>query len=94
MRKTLARATTAIITLALAACDATTVTATNSVTGEDVTVRLSEVTITLSDTRRVPCIILDYGSKSQSMSCDWSHVDGSDNLSTPRRRASRLVPAR
>ena len=80
MRKPLALATTAIITLALAACDTTTVTATNSVTGEDVTVSLSEVTIILSDTRRVHCIILDRDATGQAMSCDWSHVDGADNL--------------
>ena len=79
MRKTLALATTAIIALALAACDAPTVTATDSVTGEDVTVRLSEVTITLSDTRRVHCVIIDPDTTAQAMSCDWSHVDGSDN---------------
>ena len=80
MRKTLALAVAVIVTLALAACDTTTVTATNSVTGEDVTVRLSEVTITLSDTRRVHCIILDRDTTAQAMSCDWSHVDGADNL--------------
>lgn len=79
MRKTLALATTAIITLALTACGTTT-TAKDHVTGEDLTFNLNEVTITLSDTRRVPCIILDYGSKYQAMSCDWAHADGGDNL--------------
>lgn len=79
MRKTLALATTAIITLALTACGTTT-TAKDHVTGEDLNVNVSEVTITLSDTRRVYCIILNRDTNRQAMSCDWSHVDGSDNL--------------
>lgn len=65
------------VVLVLASCDTN---ATNYVTGESTHLNVSEVTITLSDTRRVPCIILDYGSKYQAMSCDWAHADGSDNL--------------
>ena len=78
-RITKSLAATAIITLALAACGTTT-TAKDHVTGEDLNVNVSEVTITLSDTRRVYCIILDRAMTGQAMSCDWSHVDGSDNL--------------
>ena len=79
MRKTLALAATAITLLALAACGTTT-TAKDHVTGEDLNVNVSEVTITLSDTRRVYCIILDRDMTGQAMSCDWAHADGSDNL--------------
>ena len=79
MRKTLTLAIVSIATLSLAACGTTT-TAKDHVTGEDLNVNVSEVTITLSDTRRVYCIILDRAMTGQAMSCDWSHVDGSDNL--------------
>ena len=78
--KRIAKALAAITAvLALASCGTTT-TAKDNVTGEDLTFNLNEVTITLSDTRRVPCIILDYGTRYQAMSCDWAHADGSDNL--------------
>lgn len=78
MRKTLALAAiTAVIALASCGTDTT---AKDHVTGEDLNVNVSEVTITLSDTRRVYCIILDRDTTGQAMSCDWSHVDGSDNL--------------
>ena len=79
MRKTLTLAIVSIATLSLAACGTTT-TAKDHVTGEDLNVNVSEVTITLSDTRRVYCIILDRAMTGQAMSCDWSHADGSDNL--------------
>lgn len=41
---------------------------------------LTETTYQLTDTRRVPCIILDYDTYAQAMSCDWAHADGGDNL--------------
>lgn len=70
-------AITAVV--ALASCD-TNATAADRVTGEELSLDVKEVTITLSDTRRVPCIILNYDRRSQAMSCDWAHADGSDNL--------------
>lgn len=37
-------------------------------------------TVTLPDTRRVTCVILDPGSNGQALSCDWVHADGSDRM--------------
>ena len=85
MRKTLALATTAIITLALAACG----TATQDNTGEDegnddivcaeVAANIYQCDVTMRDTRRVTCLVYD-GKLRAGMSCDWAHADGSDNL--------------
>ena len=85
MRKTLAFATTAIITLALAACG----TATQDNTGEDeanndivcaeVAANIYQCDVTMRDTRRVTCLVYD-GKLRAGMSCDWTHADGSDNL--------------
>ena len=85
MRKTLALATTAIITLALTACG----TATQGNTGEDegnddivcaeVAANIYQCDVTMQDTRRVTCLVYD-GKLRAGMDCDWSHVDGSDNL--------------
>lgn len=65
---------------ALAGCSGTEREAVDTLTGETTTLRVKEITITLSDTRRVPCIILSPGSRYQAMSCDWAHADGSDLL--------------
>ena len=74
MRKTLALAATAIITLALAACSGDSSESicedAGSGTGLDI------CTIILPDTRRVTCI----GDYKTGLSCDWDHVDGADNL--------------
>lgn len=85
MRKTLALAATAIITLALAACG----TATQDNTGEDeanddivcaeVAANIYQCDVTMRDTRRVTCLVYN-GMREAGMSCDWTHVDGSDNL--------------
>ena len=73
--------TSALLAIALlAGCSGTEREAVDTLTGETTTLRVKEVTITLSDTRRVPCIILSPGSKYQAMSCDWAHADGSDLL--------------
>ena len=73
--------TAVLLAIALfAGCSDTEREAVDTVTGETTTLKVKEVTITLSDTRRVPCIILNYGSKYQAMSCDWAHADGSDLL--------------
>ena len=48
-----------------------------AVAGADMTPEINwEGSITLEDTRQVHCIRFTDG----SMSCDWTHVDGSDNL--------------
>ena len=73
------------ITFALAACG----TATQDNTGEDegnddivcaeVAANIYQCDVTLRDTRRVTCLVYD-GKLRAGMSCDWAHVDGSDNL--------------
>ena len=83
MRKTLALATTAIILMALAACG--TAMQDNPGTSNAVCVDLGttgsgyhvyDCQATLRDTRRVNCVVV---SKS-GIDCDWTHMDGSDNL--------------
>lgn len=81
MRKTIALATTAIITLALAACgtamqDAEGTSSTDCVGLDD---GYESCTVTLPDTRRVQCLYRKVG-YSGGLECDWSHVDGADNL--------------
>lgn len=85
MRKPLALATTAIITLALAACG----TATQDNTGDNeanddivcatVASHIYQCDVTMRDTRRVTCLVYN-GIREAGMSCDWAHADGSDNL--------------
>lgn len=63
------------ITFALAACGPDD----GSVKGTDcieLDVNLDQCTVTLPDTRRVTCITHING----GVDCDWSHVDGADNL--------------
>ncbi|WP_288239920.1 hypothetical protein [uncultured Bifidobacterium sp.] len=73
--------TAALLAIApLAGCSGTEREAVDTLTGETTTLAVQEITITLSDTRRVPCIILNPRSKYQAMSCDWAHADGSDLL--------------
>lgn len=83
MRKPLALATTAIITLALAACG--TAIQDNNGTSKAGCIDLGttgsgyhvyDCQATLRDTRRVNCVVV-YKS---GIDCDWSHVDGADNL--------------
>ena len=82
MRKTLALATTAIITLALAACG--TAIQDNNGTSKAGCIDLGttgsgyhvyDCQTTLRDTRRVNCVVVSV----TGVDCDWSHVDGSDN---------------
>lgn len=64
-----------IATLALAACGPDD----GSVKGTDcieLDVNLDQCTVTLPDTRRVTCITQING----GVDCDWSHVDGADNI--------------
>ena len=83
MRKTLALATTAIITLALTACG--TAMQDNPGTSNAGCIDLGttgsgyhvyDCQTTLRDTRRVNCFVVS----GTGVVCDWSHVDGSDNL--------------
>ena len=82
MRKTLALATTAIITLALTACG----TAMQGNPGASIAgcidlgttgsgYHVYDCQTTLRDTRRVNCVVVSL----TGVDCDWSHVDGSDN---------------
>lgn len=85
MRKPIALAATAIITLALTACG----TATQGNTGDneanddivcaEVAANIYQCDVTMRDTRRVTCLVYD-GKLRAGMSCDWTHADGSDNL--------------
>lgn len=83
MRKTLALATTAIITLALTACG----TAMQGNPGTSIAgcidlgttgsgYHVYDCQTTLRDTRRVNCVVVS----ATGVDCDWSHVDGADNL--------------
>ena len=83
MRKTLALATTAIITLALTACG----TAMQGNPGTSIAgcidlgttgsgYHVYDCQTTLRDTRRVNCVVVS----ATGIDCDWSHVDGADNL--------------
>ena len=83
MRKTIALAATAIITLALAACG--TAMQNNSGTSEAGCIDLGttgsgyhvyDCQIALRDTRRVNCFVVSR----TGVDCDWDHVDGADNL--------------
>lgn len=83
MRKTLALATTTIITLALTACG----TAMQGNPGTSIAgcidlgttgsgYHVYDCQTTLRDTRRVNCVVVS----ATGVDCDWSHVDGADNL--------------
>ena len=83
MRKTLALVTTAIITLALAACG----TAMQGNPGASIAgcidlgttgsgYHVYDCQTTLRDTRRVNCVVVS----ATGVDCDWAHADGSDNL--------------
>lgn len=83
MRKTLALATTAIIALALTACG--TAMQDNPGTSNAGCIDLGttgsgyhvyDCQTTLRDTRRVNCVVVSL----TGVDCDWSHVDGADNL--------------
>ena len=83
MRKTIALAATAIITLALAACG--TAMQDNNGTSKAGCIDLGttgsgyhvyDCQTTLRDTRRVNCVVVS----TTGVDCDWSHVDGADNL--------------
>lgn len=83
MRKPLALATTAIITLALAACGTAVRDYDGSAKADCINLgslaagyAVYDCQATLRDTRRVNCVVV-YES---GIDCDWSHVDGADNL--------------
>ena len=83
MRKTIALAATAIITLALAACG--TAMQDNNGTSKAGCIDLGttgsgyhvyDCQTTLRDTRRINCFVVSQ----TGVDCDWDHVDGADNL--------------
>lgn len=83
MRKTLALATTAIIMMALAACGTAVRDYDGSAKADCINLgslaagsNVYDCQATLRDTRRVNCVVV-YKS---GIDCDWSHVDGADNL--------------
>ena len=83
MRKPLALAATAIIALALAACDTAVRDYDGSAKADCINLgslaegyTVYDCQTTLRDTRRVNCVVV-YKS---GIDCDWTHVDGSDNL--------------
>ncbi|WP_278813069.1 hypothetical protein [Bifidobacterium pullorum] len=83
MRKTLALAATAIITLALAACGTAVRDYGGSAKADCINLgsladgyTVYDCQTTLRDTRRVNCVVVDKS----GIDCDWSHVDGADNL--------------
>lgn len=83
MRKTIALAATAIITLALAACG--TAMQDNNGTSKAGCIDLGttasgyhvyDCQTTLRDTRRINCFVVSQA----GVDCDWDHVDGADSL--------------
>ena len=83
MRKPLALATTAIITLALAACGTAVRDYDGSAKAECINLgslaagsTVYDCQATLRDTRRVNCVVVS----ATGVDCDWSHVDGTDSL--------------
>lgn len=38
----------------------------------------TECVVTLTDTRKVACIVYSTNGKQAGLSCDWSHVSGAD----------------
>lgn len=83
MRKTLALAATAIITLVLAACGTAVRDYDGSAKADCINLgslaagsTVYDCQATLRDTRRVNCVVV-YKS---GIDCDWSHVDGADSL--------------
>ena len=86
MRKT-TRITLAItvICMALAGCGSTSEPSTPAHAVRSVDSQCSagadvftECVITLTDTRKVDCIVYSTNSKQAGLSCDWSHVSGAD----------------
>lgn len=78
--KRITKALAAIIaTLALAACGAYAEASQDATECVSLGSSVNQCVFTMTDTRRVTCLVLD-GMREAAMSCDWSHVDGSDNL--------------
>lgn len=46
-------------------------------TAQDSETNLSECSVTLSDTRKVDCVVYS-GYKQGGLSCDWAHASGTD----------------
>lgn len=69
------------ITFALAACGTATQDAESASSADCVGLDdgYESCTVTLPDTRRVQCLYRKVG-YSGGLECDWSHMDGADNL--------------
>ena len=88
MRNTICAALTAItlvLCAALAGCGNASKTstptyaiaATGTTCSEESGYGIKECIVTLSDTRKVDCVVYSYY-KQGGLSCDWSHVSGAD----------------
>lgn len=87
MRKTTRATLIAIITcMALAGCGSTSkpstpahaIAATGATCSEKSSDGIKECIVTLSETRRVDCVITTDLNGASGISCDWDHVSGAD----------------
>ena len=77
---------TPVFLLALAGCGSASKTSTPApaiaATGTTCSKRsgddIKECIVTLSDTRKVDCVVYSTNGKQTGLSCDWSHVSGAD----------------
>lgn len=77
---------TPVFLLALAGCGSASKTstpahaiaATGTTCSEESSYGIKECIVTLSDTRKVDCIVYSTNGKQAGLSCDWSHVSGAD----------------
>ena len=93
MRNTICAALTTLIlalTLALAGCGsaaktstpAHAIAATGTTCSKESSDDIKECTVTLSDTRRVDCVITVGSHGKSGITCDWAHASGSDEEPT------------
>ena len=77
---------TPVFLLALAGCSSASKTstpahaiaATGTTCSEESRDDIKECIVTLSDTRKVDCVVYSTNGKQAGLSCDWSHVSGAD----------------
>ena len=77
---------TPVFLLALAGCGSASKTstpahaiaATGTTCSEESSYGIKECIVTLSDTRKVDCVVYSTNGKQAGLSCDWDHVSGAD----------------
>lgn len=81
MRKTLALAAAAVMILAMCACSGESETKKGYDYSQCTNLgdRIYQCDVQMSDTRRVTCLLFRPGGGG-GIDCDWTHVDGADNL--------------